>query len=92
MENTSTYFKYQYDLILGARASLLNYCATISNEDFLNQKSAFGLGGSIRNLLVHIANTYQLCIPVMFPQDSGHIPPKLRVCFKLGLTKLLLFS
>ncbi|GAB3359313.1 hypothetical protein GCM10027566_24800 [Arachidicoccus ginsenosidivorans] len=31
-------------------------------EDFLRENSAFPLGGSIRNLLVHVANTYQFWI------------------------------
>ncbi|UAY56069.1 DinB family protein [Arachidicoccus terrestris] len=59
MKEAATCLQRQYDLIRGSRARLLNYCQTISNEDFLNENSSFGLGGSIRNLLVHIVNTYQ---------------------------------
>lgn len=59
MKEAATCLQRQYDLIKDSRARLLNYCQTISNEDFLNENSSFGLGGSIRNLLVHIVNTYQ---------------------------------
>ena len=37
---------------------LLQYCGTISAADFCQENSSFGRG-SIRNLLVHIANTYE---------------------------------
>ncbi len=37
---------------------LLQYCETISATDFCEENSSFGRG-SIRNLLVHIANTYE---------------------------------
>ncbi|MDZ4681007.1 MAG: DinB family protein [Saprospiraceae bacterium] len=47
----------QYDLIKSARSVLLDYCETMSREDFLTENSAFGRG-SVRNLLVHNANTY----------------------------------
>ncbi|MNF88031.1 DinB family protein [compost metagenome] len=35
------------------------YCKTILPEDFVNQNTSFGRGGSMRNLLVHIANIYE---------------------------------
>lgn len=57
-----SYFKYQYKLIQQSRRTLFDYCRTISNEDFLNKNNSFGRGGSIRNLLVHIANTYEYWI------------------------------
>ena len=44
---------------MGSRAALFGYCTTIAPEDFLRERSPFGRGGSIRNLLVHNANTYQ---------------------------------
>lgn len=59
MIEAATCLKCQYGLIKESRARLLNYCKTISMEDFLRENSAFPLGGSIRNLLVHVANTYQ---------------------------------
>ena len=45
-----------------SRGVLFDYLKTISNKDFLNQNNSFGRGGSIRNLLVHIANTYEYWI------------------------------
>ncbi len=62
MKETAQYLKYQYKLIQQSRTRLFDYCKTISNEDFLNQNNSFGRGGSIRNLLVHIANTYEFWI------------------------------
>lgn len=56
------FVKEQYTFIQDSRAVLFNYCRTISPEDLLRENSSFGRGGSIRNLLVHIANTYQYWI------------------------------
>ncbi|NUN99059.1 MAG: DinB family protein [Saprospiraceae bacterium] len=47
----------QYDLIKSSRSVLLDYCETLSPEAFLTENSSFGRG-SVRNLLVHNANTY----------------------------------
>ena len=41
---------------------MFEYCKTISPTDFVNQNTSFGRGGSVRNLLVHIVNTYQFWI------------------------------
>lgn len=49
--------KQQYDFILSSRNTLLNYIKGISEKDFLTNNSSFGRG-SIRNLLVHIGQTY----------------------------------
>ncbi|MEH3112054.1 DinB family protein [Pedobacter terrae] len=49
--------KQQYDFILSSRNTLLNYIGGISENDFLTDNSSFGRG-SIRNLLVHICQTY----------------------------------
>lgn len=49
--------KQQYDFILSSRNTLLNYIRGISEQDFLTNNSSFGRG-SIRNLLVHICQTY----------------------------------
>ncbi|MGM9477719.1 DinB family protein [Pedobacter sp. GSP4] len=49
--------KQQYDFILSSRNTLLAYIGTISEKDFLTDNSSFGRG-SIRNLLVHICQTY----------------------------------
>lgn len=47
----------QYELVLGSRNTLMDYLRTIENIDLLTEKSSFGKG-SIRNLLVHICDTY----------------------------------
>lgn len=62
MKSLSEYSKEQYELVKDSRKVLFEYCNTISTEDFINQHTSFGRGGSIRNLLVHIANTYQYWI------------------------------
>ncbi|MCX2475146.1 DinB family protein [Pedobacter sp. MC2016-05] len=49
--------KQQYELVLFSRETILDYIKTISHEDFICDNSAFGKG-SIRNLLVHICDTY----------------------------------
>jgi uncharacterized damage-inducible protein DinB len=62
MEFMSLYSKEQYEFVKESRKVLFQFCKTISPEDFVNQNSSFGRGGSIRNLLVHVANTYQYWI------------------------------
>lgn len=47
----------QYNWVRESREVLLQYCATISAADFRKEDSSFGRE-SIRNLLVHTANTY----------------------------------
>lgn len=56
-------FENQYQLIQSSRGVLLDYCATITPEHFLAENSTFGRG-SIRNLLVHNAYTYQYWLGV----------------------------
>lgn len=78
MELVFKYAKEQYELVRESRKVLFNYCQTISAVDFLKENSSFGRGGSIRNLLVHIANTYEFWIAkwglnkniVFIPYDS----------------------
>lgn len=62
MKETALYLKSQYQLVQQSRKTLFDYCRTISPKDFVNQNNSFGRGGSIRNLLVHIANTYEFWI------------------------------
>jgi uncharacterized damage-inducible protein DinB len=52
----------QYEFVKEARSVLLEYCKTIPPEELRIEHSTFGRGGSIRNLLVHIVNTYQFWI------------------------------
>ena len=51
----------QYEFVKSSRLVLLDYCATIAQEDFVKENSSFGRG-SIRNLLVHCCTTYQFWI------------------------------
>ncbi|WP_256013467.1 DinB family protein [Desertivirga xinjiangensis] len=53
--------KQQYEFIKSSRNVLFNYCTTLSERDFIAENSSFGKG-SIRNLLVHIGNTYEFWI------------------------------
>lgn len=62
MSERGTYTKEQYEFVKDSRNVLFEYCKTISEEDFVNQNNSFGRGGSMRNLLVHIANTYEYWI------------------------------
>lgn len=52
----------QYQFVQESRNLLFDFCKTISPEDFINENSTFGHGGSVRNLLVHIANCYEFWI------------------------------
>ena len=61
MKDNIEVFKRQYELVKQSRQVLFEYCSTISNADFLAETSSFGRG-SIRNLLVHVANTYEFWI------------------------------
>ncbi|RYD79965.1 MAG: damage-inducible protein DinB [Sphingobacteriales bacterium] len=47
----------QYEFVLSSRGTILDYIKTISEADFTAENSTFGRG-SIRNLLVHICDTY----------------------------------
>jgi uncharacterized damage-inducible protein DinB len=51
----------QYNFVKSSRQALLEYCGRISENDFVTENSSFGRG-SIRNLLVHIGNTYEFWI------------------------------
>lgn len=62
MSTLESFQKLQYNLVKQSRGVLLDYCSTISKTDFIKQVPSFGRGGSIRNLLVHIANTYEFWI------------------------------
>ncbi len=52
----------QYSLVRQSREVLFDYCRGIPGKDLLNENSSFGRGGSVRNLLVHIANCYEFWI------------------------------
>ena len=48
----------QYQFTRDARSVLIEYCNTVSQENFVRSHPDVGNGGSIRNLLVHINNSY----------------------------------
>jgi len=48
----------QYALVQSSRAVLLDYCATLAPADFTAAVPAFN-NSSLRDLLVHMANTYR---------------------------------
>ena len=54
-------FLTQYELVKSSRSVLIDYCSKISGSDFLTEHTHFGRG-SVRNLLVHIGNTYEFWI------------------------------
>jgi uncharacterized damage-inducible protein DinB len=62
MGDLSKYCRKQYEFVRESRRILLSYCKAVSAREFVNENSSFGRGGSIRNLLVHIANTYEFWI------------------------------
>ncbi len=62
MESFLKYVTEQYEAVQESRQVLFEYCKTISQPDLVNENSSFGRGGSIRNLLVHIANVYEFWI------------------------------
>ncbi|MEP6949539.1 MAG: DinB family protein [Ginsengibacter sp.] len=55
------YFQQQYEFVKSSRKVLHEYCKTLPGKDFLIENSAFGRG-SMRNLLVHVGNTYEFWI------------------------------
>lgn len=58
MDLISDFLREQYALVKDAREVLFEYCTTIKNYDLIYQNPSFGHGGSIRNVLVHVANCY----------------------------------
>ena len=58
MNSQFQYASEQYEYVRSSRKVLLEFCAAISSGDFIKEHSSFGRG-SIRNLLVHIANVYE---------------------------------
>jgi uncharacterized damage-inducible protein DinB len=62
MNPATNYFALQYKLVQQSRKALFDYCRTLTSSDLVKENTSFGRGGSVRNLLVHIANTYQFWI------------------------------
>ena len=59
VSSIAAHCKAQYALVKGSRHVLFDYCRNVYPKDLLNENSSFGRGGSMRNLLVHIANVYE---------------------------------
>jgi uncharacterized damage-inducible protein DinB len=65
----------QYNMMTSSRSALLDYCETLSTAHFLQEVNGFGRGGSIRNLLVHVANTYEYWISThCFAKNTVYTP------------------
>jgi uncharacterized damage-inducible protein DinB len=62
METLFRYSTEQYDFVRESRKVLLDFSQTMSSSDFKRENSSFGNGGSIRNLFMHIANTYEFWV------------------------------
>jgi uncharacterized damage-inducible protein DinB len=58
----SAFCREQYQMVTGSREVLLEYCDKIAPAHFILENSSYGRGGSMRNLLVHIANCYEFWI------------------------------
>lgn len=75
MRHISHFCSEQYELVRGSRNTLFDYCRGIQPEDLLAANPSFGRGGSIRNLLVHIANTYEFWIGRMALKKEFEFTP-----------------
>lgn len=64
----------QYELVKDSRSALLDYCATLKTEHFIQEVENFGRGGSIRSLLAHVGNSSQHWIAVHCLKES---PPRI---------------
>ncbi|WP_165903869.1 DinB family protein [Hymenobacter gummosus] len=63
----------QYALVHSARGALLDYCATLRPADLLAPVPAFN-HSSMRDLLVHVARTYQYWLGQVGLQRPGPLP------------------
>lgn len=92
MENGTQHISYfcsqQYELVRGSRNTLFDYCTGIQPEDLLAANPSFGRGGSIRNLLVHIANTYEFWIGRMALKKEFEFSPYESIANMIDATRL----
>ena len=65
----------QYTFVQDSRSVLLSFCDAVSAAHFVTEVEGFGRGGSMRNLVVHVANSYRYWI-------TGH-------CFGEGIAPLV---
>ncbi|PSK93403.1 DinB family protein [Taibaiella chishuiensis] len=68
------FLQLQYGLVQASRAVLLQYTATMQQQHFTRSSPAFGRG-SVRNLLVHICDTYHYWIADRVLQLEPAFPP-----------------
>jgi uncharacterized damage-inducible protein DinB len=66
MHTPDQYMTMQYQMVKEARNVLLEYCDKISQEDLVSTRPEFARGGSIRNLLIHNVNVYEVWIGQQF--------------------------
>jgi uncharacterized damage-inducible protein DinB len=52
----------QYQLVLGSRNRLFEYCQTVAPEHYISEAHAFGGGASMRSLMAHVATVYEYWI------------------------------
>jgi uncharacterized damage-inducible protein DinB len=52
----------QYTFVQDSRAVLFSFCDAVSAAHFVKEVEGFGRGGSMRNLIVHVANSYRYWI------------------------------
>lgn len=60
---------HQYQLVIGARGALFNYCDTISNDDLLKPLASFN-NESMISQMTHVANCYLFWLAHYAMQDK----------------------
>jgi uncharacterized damage-inducible protein DinB len=81
----------QYELVKQSRKVVMDYCKTFTQEQYVQRVEYFGRGGSIRNLQVHVANTYLYWLANFGLQQSIpyinleliESPSQMEACFKI---------
>jgi uncharacterized damage-inducible protein DinB len=64
----------QYEFVRSSRSVLFEYCSKMSAHDFIKEHTHFGRG-SVRNLLVHVGNTYGFWIGEQaLKQQMNYLP------------------
>lgn len=68
------FLQKQYHMVTSSRAVVLAYIAQMSDQDFISSSPAFGRG-SVRNLIVHICDTYLFWIADRTFKNTQTFPP-----------------
>lgn len=74
MKNSSGILQRQYDLIKSSRQVVFQFCEKFSHIDYTKEITGIGRG-SVRNLQVHIANTYIFWLANFAMKQSHSFPP-----------------